>query len=220
MKITEIGGCSGYQVHLLLALDNAVIAYEETHDAVSRNPPLTEESATPELTFLHYSLEQRRATALILASCCVEALANLYLAHKTTPEQFAILQWAKFLDKWTVVPSLFLPEYSLPKDHELYQDLKRLNARRNALVHLKEEVTHGDSVRHRGLHPEVASDECVFVGRCRSLPERLLAHVASFDKTDAITHVSMILAVARTMREISRQQGAAPDGRTIESGRG
>jgi len=153
---------------------------------------------------LHYSLERRRITALVLAACCVEALANLYLAQKTTSEQFAVLERAAFLDKWVVLPSLFLPGYSLPKDQELYQDLKRLNVRRNALVHLKEEVTRGDWVVHPPFHPEVASDEHVFVGRCRSLPERLLTHLAAFDKTDAIAQVSGVLAVTATMREMSR----------------
>jgi len=126
---------------------------------------------------LHYTLEQRRATALVLAGCCVEAVANLYLAHKTTPEQFAILEWAKMLDKWTVLPSLFVSGYSLPKDGELYQDLKRLNARRNALV---------------------------FIGRCRSLPERLFNHLASFDKTDAITQVRVVVGMTTLMREMRR----------------
>lgn len=153
---------------------------------------------------LQYTLEQQRATALVLAACCVEALANLYLAQKTTPEQFAILEWAKFLDKWTVVPSLFVPGYSLAKDGELYQDLKRLNARRNALVHLKEEITRGASVLHPGSHPDAASDEHVFIGRCRSLPERLLAHLATFDKTDALMHVNMVLAIVPVMREMRR----------------
>jgi hypothetical protein len=108
MKITEIGGSSAYQAYLQLALDDAVAAYQVTHEAVSAQPPLTEETATPQLTLLYYRLEQQRATALLLAACCVEALGNLYLAHKSTPEQFAILEWAKFLDKWTVLPSLFV----------------------------------------------------------------------------------------------------------------
>jgi hypothetical protein len=193
MKITEIGGSSAYQAYLQLALDDAVAAYQVTHEAVSAQPPLTEETATPQLTLLYYRLEQQRATALLLAACCVEALGNLYLAHKSTPEQFAILEWAKFLDKWTVLPSLFVPGYSFPKDGELYQDLKRLNSRRNALVHLKEEITRGDSVVHAGSQPDAASDEHVFIERC-----------ASFDKTEAIMQVSMVVAAARVMREMRR----------------
>jgi hypothetical protein len=113
------------------------------------------------------------------------------------------LEWAKFLEKWTVVPSLFVPGYSFPKDGELYQDLKLLNARRNSLVHLKEEVTsRGGAVLHAGLHPEAASDEHVFVGRCRSLPDKLLSHLASFDKTDAISQVRLVLAISPFMQKL------------------
>jgi hypothetical protein len=203
MKITTLGGSSGYQVYLHLALDEAVLAYQAAHEAISRHPPFSEHTATPELTLLYYTLERRRATALILAACCVEAVANLYLSLKTTAEQFALLEWAKFLEKWTVVPSLFVPGYSFPKDGELYQDLKRLNARRNSLVHLKEEVTtRGGAVLHAGLHPEAASDEHVFVGRCRSLPDKLLSHLASFDKTDAIGQVRLVLAISPFMQKL------------------
>ncbi len=202
MKIMERGGSSGYQVHLHLALDEAVSAYLSAHEAVSKHPPFSEDTATPELTLLHYALERRRATALLLAACCVEAVANLYLSHKASPEQFALLEWAKFLEKRTVVPSLFAPGYSFPKDGELYQDLRRLNTRRNALVHLKEEVTtHGGAVLHARQHPDVASDEHLFVARCRSLPDRLLSHLASFDNTDAIAQVRLILAIGPAMKQ-------------------
>jgi hypothetical protein len=77
MEFTEIGGSSAYQVYLLPALDDAVSAYQETHDAVSLHPPMTEETATLGLTLLYHALEQRRATALVLAACCVETPANL-----------------------------------------------------------------------------------------------------------------------------------------------
>ena len=204
MKITKMSGSSGYQAFLHLALDNAVTAFEEAHEQVSARPPLTEESATPELTLLHYSLEQRRATALILAACCVEATANLYLAHKASPEQFDLLESAKFTEKWTIIPSLFLPGYAFPKDGVLYQDLERLKDRRNALVHLKEEVARDGVVIHTRFHPKSASDEHVFVGRCRTLPERLLSHVAVYDKSSAVMNVRMIIAVGSVMQEVRR----------------
>lgn len=202
MQMT-IRGSSGYQVHLHLALDEAVAAYQAAHEAMSGHPPLSEETATPELTLLYYTRERKRAVALVLAACCVEAVANLYLSLKTTPDQFALLESAKFLEKWTAVPSLFIPGYSFPKDGELYQDLKRLQSRRNALVHLKEEVVLG-KVQHAASHPDIASDEHVFVGRCRSLPDRLVSHLASFDKTDAIGQVKIILAISPLMQTLGR----------------
>ena len=205
MKVTQLPGSSAYQAYLHLALDEAVSAYEAAHKAVRRHPPLTEETATPELTLLHYSVEMREATALILAACCVEAVGNLYLGHKATHEQFDLLERTSFVDKWTVVPSLFVPSYSLPRNGQLYQDLKRLMVWRNALVHLKEEVTAlGGSVLHQGSVPNRASDHHVFVCRCRSLPDRLLSHAASFDKTNAIAAVTMVLAVKPVMQEMRR----------------
>src|SRR6266705_3099133 len=136
MEIIESLGSSGYQIHPHMALDDAVAEHEKVHATVAQQPPLTEETATPQLSMLYYTLEQRRAVALLLAAACVEAVANLYLGFKTTSEQFAVLVRATFLDKWTVVPTLFVAGYDLPKGGELYQDLKRLQVRRNALAHL------------------------------------------------------------------------------------
>jgi hypothetical protein len=202
MEITKIGSFSVYQVYLHLALDDAVSAFEETNDEVSHQLPLSEESVTSELTLLHYKLEQRRATALILAACCVEAVANLYIEHKASPDQFDYLKWANFIEKWTIIPSFFVPSYTFPKDGVLYQDLKRLNVLRNKLVHLKEEFTRGDVVLHIGSHPEYEPDEHIFVGRCRSLPERLLSHVALYDNSDTIKQVRMIFTIPPIIKEL------------------
>jgi len=131
-------------------------------------------------------------------------VANLYIGNKATPEQFTLLERATFLEKWTVVPTVFLPDYSLPKDGALYQDLKRLHARRNALAHLKEEVTRDGVVLHPGSLPEAAGDEPVFVGRCASLPERLVVHLSSFDRTNALSTVHIVLAGAKAFRDVGR----------------
>jgi hypothetical protein len=203
MKITELGGFSGYQTHLHLALDEAVSAYEMAHELVRQRQPLSEQTATPELTALRYALEMKRVTALIIAACCVEAAANLYLGLKATPDQFAMLEWATLEDKWTVVPSLFVPEYSFPKTGQLYQDLKRLIFARNSLVHLKEEVTTrgGDKIT-AGSRPKPATDELAFIGRCRSMPSQLLLHLESFDKTGAVGNVRMAVEFRPRLSEL------------------
>lgn len=209
MKITQMQGSSAYQTHLHLALLEAVAKYAEAWQQISQSPPLTEESATPELTVLHYSLEQKRATALLLGGACVEALANLYLALKTTADQFAVLQRATFIEKWTVVPSLFLPRYVIRKDSVLYQDLKRLHSGRNALAHLKEEVTSEGVVIHRPSVPERTSDEHVFIGRCATLPSRLVEHLGTFDHSDAMIHLGSVVAFPGAFRAvIQRLTGA------------
>jgi len=186
-----------------MGLYDAVAEYEGAHERVEQRPPLTEDTATPELTLLHYTLEQKRATTLLLAAACVEAIANLYLSLKTSPDQFAVLERATFLEKWSVVPSFVTPGYTLPKDCELYQDVRRLQARRNALTHLKEEVTVGGVV-HAGSMPEHAGDEHCFVKRCQSLPDRLVSHFASFDKTDAIVLLRGNIVLASTFLEFRR----------------
>lgn len=197
-------GTSQYQAHLQIALDEAVEAYERTHHAIGHRPRETEETATPQGTLLSHKLERHRATALVLAACCVEALANLYLMHKATPEQFAVLERSKLIEKWVVIPTMFLPDYSLPKGSQLFQDLTRLVACRNALMHLKERVTREDQLLHQGTLPKRGSDEHVFVRRCRTLPEDLLDHLASFDKSDAILHVRSTLLAVLLMREMSQ----------------
>ncbi len=204
VKITDVGGSSVYQAHLHLALDDAVAAYLVAHDAVARNPPLTEETSTPQLSLLYYERERCRVTALLLAACAVEATANLYLAQKTSAEQFAILESSRFVDKWTVIPTLFVSGYAFPRDGELYQDLRRLHICRNALVHLKEAVTRGGETVVPGSAPATGSDEHQFVARCQRLPDRLLDHVATFDKTDAIMSVRMALAIRPMIQELRR----------------
>lgn len=204
MRVTELKECSAYQAYLLMGLYDAVAEYEWAHESVEQRPSLTEDTATPELTVLHYTLEHKQATTLLLAAACVEAIANLYLSLKTSSDQFAVLERATFLEKWSVVPSFVIPGYTLPKNCELYQDVRRLQTRRNALMHLKEKVMDDGVVVHAGSMPEHAGDEHCFVKRCRSLPDRLVSHLASFDKTDAIIPLRGNIVLASTFLEIRR----------------
>lgn len=211
MEITHLPGSTTFQVYLHLALHDAISEYEAVHAKLDGLPPLTEETATPELTLLHYALAQRTITVLVLAACCVEAVGNLYLGHKATPDQFESLESASLLDKWCVLPSLFLPQYVLPKDGVLYQDLKRLISWRNALVHLKETVTgRGGAVKHKGSLPKQAAEH-VFVCRCASLSDNLLKHVASYDKTDVPGTVQIALAVPQVILEMRRLVNLSPE---------
>lgn len=91
MKIKTISGYSLRQVHLHMALEEAVSAYRDAYAAVASEPLLNEETVTPALMALNNTLERRRITVIVLAACSVEAVANLYLAHKTKPKQFAKL---------------------------------------------------------------------------------------------------------------------------------
>jgi hypothetical protein len=205
VEITELHSTSGYQVYLHLALREAVEEFQSAWEAVRDQHRLTEETATPELTFLHYALEQRRSVVLLLSASCVEALANFCLACKATPDQFAIIERSTFLEKWTTAPSFFLPGYSLPRDGELFQDLKRVHDRRNALVHLKEEVTIAGVTTSPGSAPPRAGDEHVFIPRCRTLPDRLFSHLCTFDP-GGFEPVIGILALAEAIAAVRQKE--------------
>lgn len=188
MTITELGGYSIYHVHLHLALTEAVKEHKQLSQEMAKHLPLTEQTVTTESVRLHYSLEQKRIAVILLAAACVEALANLFLATKTTPEQFAVLDATTVIDKWVVLPALFLKDYTFPRDTELYRDLKLLNGRRNTLLHLKATITEGGKVIHAGNPPKAAGDEDHFTERCGSLPNRLVEHIASFDPDSPALH--------------------------------
>lgn len=203
MKVTLVSSSTGHQTSLHFALYHALDEYERVHEEVQKNPVLTEHTATPELTFLYYQWEQWRVTTLILAAACVEAAANLYIGFKAMPEQFAELEWEHFLDKWTKVPKLFGKGYSLPKDRQPYQDLKRLSQHRNALLHMKEHITrHGKTIsRKRRVGDYTMKDEHEFVRRCRTLTDRLVQHLAKFDRTATMIDVRMVTAFASVYRD-------------------
>ena len=50
----------------------------------------------------------------------------------------------------------------------------------------------------KGVPP--AADEDLFIGRCQSLPDRLIDHLAAFDKTEVVKNLKMVRVIARTMR--------------------
>ena len=210
MNITLLHSASGYQVYLHLALRDAVADYAKAWDALRDQPPLTESTATVELTLLHYHLEQRRAVVLLLTASCVEAVANFCLACKATPDQFTVLERATFLEKWTTVPSLFLPGYSLPRDGELFQDLKRVHDRRNALMHLKENVSIAGVTTSLKSTPARAGDEHIFIPRCGTLPDRLFSHLCTFDTSGAFDPVIGIFALADAISTVTQKQAATP----------
>lgn len=192
MKVTLHSSQSGRQVSLHLALFSAIDEYDRVHAEVQAHPQLTEETADPFLTDLWYRWERCRATALILAAACVEATINVYLAFKD-PDRFEKLQWKPFMAKLTTVPKQFDENYELPESSELYRDLRRLHARRNALMHLKEDVTYqGKTVQGADTGHASVDDEHEFVKRCRNIADRVIEHLRKFDRSEAVTQASMM----------------------------
>lgn len=115
----------------------------------------------------------------------MEALANFYLALRSNEEVFKLLEYASVIDKWTVVPCLFIPGYKLPKSEQIYNDLNLLVKMRNAFTHVKPKVVHDGRIIHKGNFPNHLPDDYQFTMNCVSLPLRLLKNLRKFDKTDA-----------------------------------
>ncbi len=196
MEVAEVGGFGANYAYLYFALQEAVEEYQQRKRRTEMSPPVPEETGG-DLIRLYYALDQARATVILLAAACVEAIANVYLAMKTTPEQFAVLESAAFIEKWMVLPTLFLQGYVFPKGSTLAQDLKLLHDRRNGLLHMKAMVTKGGVVIHKGTRPTVPGDEDAFIKRCASLPIRLIEHVASFDPAGAVAAIHFTLSAAQ-----------------------
>lgn len=127
------------------------------------------------------TLEERRMVLVLLASSLIEAVANVYLSLKLDTHEFEFLEMSSPLDKWTIVPGFFLPNYEFPKDGMLYQDLQSLFSRRNGITHMKPEVKRDGKRIHRGNHPPLSESEHKQMLRWLSLPGRLLDHLTKYD---------------------------------------
>ena len=125
-------------------------------------------------------LEARRITVIVLSSALVEYVANFFLSIQCEAKQFAKLDRESLLKKWTTVPKQFNPEYCLPPESGIEDDLKRLIARRKAIVHARPKISMDDDGKHEGNQPELKWDEHEFVGRCVTLPYRLVENLFKY----------------------------------------
>jgi hypothetical protein len=97
---------------------------------------------------------EQEVHVVLVASSMIEAMANMLLSKYTDSETFAVLERANPIEKWVTLPGLFVPGYSFRKDGSLYNTLKLLIARRNALTHPKPQIVIGDKIIHRGNTPK------------------------------------------------------------------
>jgi hypothetical protein len=104
--------------------------------------------ASPDWQF-HERFDQRHMTAhvtvIMLAHALSEALINAFLAiglaNAGSTELFSLLEKAEFKQKWLYGPQSFAPTYEFPTGTALHETLTMLSRQRNALVHLKIELT-------------------------------------------------------------------------------
>ena len=153
-------------------------------------------------------LEEAQIVIILLAHSFIEALANFYLLLKTTPDQFNIIEKTGLIDKWTVVPSLFLKDYTFPKGEKIYNDLKELNGRRNAITHCKPQVIIDDEIVLEGNLQIKYKKSHEFMDSCMSLPKRLVDHLGKFDKSADIDLLlsSMADFISNSSEEIATRR--------------
>jgi hypothetical protein len=123
-------------------------------------------------------IEARRISVIVLSSALVEYVANFFLCIKCDSKQFDKLDKKPLAEKWKAIPKQFNPAYCL--ESGLENDLKQLIARRKSIVHAKPMISIDDDGRHKGNLPEVELDEHDFIGRCTTLPYKLVKNLLNY----------------------------------------
>jgi len=126
-------------------------------------------------------IEQRRLPIIILSCTLLECAINFYLCTKCDAKHFEKLEGKSFLKKWTEVPKQFVSKYNLPEGSELENDLRKLINRRHAIIHPKPMISIDGGNQHQGNEPDIALDEHEFIGRCATLPFRLIDNLIACD---------------------------------------
>lgn len=132
------------------------------------------------------AVEQSRVSIVVLATALAEYVINFYICTRCDAKEFRDLDRRSLQQKWTEVPKQFLRKYSLAGKPELRRDLSQLIARRKAIVHPKPTMSIDGDNRHKGNEPKTELDEHDFVGRCTTLPFRLIEHLLEYDHNDFI----------------------------------
>ena len=190
---------SNYHGLIYSALNNSSHQHkqllEEIADFKINATELNEQEKLIQLHIYGQKLEASRIVVTLLAHSFIEALANFYISLKCKSEQFKILERVSLMDKWTAIPSLFIPEYNFPKG-ELYEDLKMLNDTRNRISHSKPIIITDGQTTHEGFMPKIPKSSGEFVETIISLPLRLLKHLSVFDKSGDVTTLLMTSGLA------------------------
>lgn len=115
-------------------------------------------------------------TVILLAHALSEALINavlaIGLADAGATELFPLLERTEFKEKWLYAPKSFARDYKFPEGSALHETLVMLTRHRNALVHLKIDLTVDGSRVLKGteFEREQYADERQWMRRYFSLP--------------------------------------------------
>jgi hypothetical protein len=167
-------GFSTYHEVISYELRAALTRYFEKWDEIKDKP----EADQP---LYDSTIEQYRISVIVLCSALVECVINFYLSTKCDANKFKKLDRLGFFKKWAEAPKEFVAAYDLSPKSELAVDLEKLINRRNVIVHAKPTMSIDGDNRHQGNNPAVALDENDFIGRCASLPLRLIDNLLQYD---------------------------------------
>jgi hypothetical protein len=151
---------------------------------------------SPFHTFLQQEATQHlRLKIIILEAVYVEALVNLYLSLKLGADQFAAIDRVDLVQKWTAIPSMMVPKYTLPKSGALYGDLKALVSQRNAIVHMKPRIADGDKIVHAGSFAKKIPIHRQIV-RWATLPRGLMENIGKADSSNEFFEFQIMSSIS------------------------
>lgn len=133
---------------------------------------------------------------VVVVATYLEGIVNYYLSLKMNAEQFKSIERGSLIDKWSGAIEFVVPNYKLEKGKEAYCSLSELINTRNDLIHYKPRIVEhiveppksSISVLHKGstlkhLDDSHNSDRRK-IERWVKLPNQLLDHLLSYDKSD------------------------------------
>jgi hypothetical protein len=179
---------SDYHEVIAWELRDAIKRYFTTWETILEKPQSERELWTK-------AIEQRRLTVVILSSALLECAINFYLCTKCSAKRFKLIEKDKRLGslylKCTEAPKEFRKSYSVPAGSDLAKDFRKLIDRRKGAVHPKPMMSIDGDNRHKGNEPNLAWDEHEFIGRCATLPFRLVEQLIGDDGNDVIELFSL-----------------------------
>lgn len=149
------------------------------------------------------TVEQKRISVVILSCALFEHAINFYLGTKCKGTDFEKLERKSVIKKWTAIPKQFVPAYDLPPGSDLDRDLNSVVNRRNAIVHAKPKLSIDGDNRHAGNEPTILLDENDFVGRCATIPFRLVENLLNFDHDAFFAMDSVRTSCGAVMQELN-----------------
>jgi len=142
-----------------------------------------------------FTVDSSRIIITLLSCSYLEGMINFYIESKTDAEQFIIFDRRPLLEKWVTIPRLFIPQYTLPKNEQLYNDLFLLIKERNAIAHPKPIFDINGKRVHKGDEHKPPINGHEFTLRNASLPSKLIENLWRYDQSDVVRLIKFVSEV-------------------------